>query len=108
MKKRTIILLAAVVLGLANLITPFRVEHLHIDLRPSILAHIGPLPISNTLIASLLATVLLAIFALFARRNLVDVPPLLARCKTPSRRPLNCCSTLCSALRASRPFVSSR
>jgi len=74
--KRTNVLVVAalVVLGLANLLVPVHVQHLHVDLRPSILTHVGPLPLSNTLLASILASFLLITFALLARRRLVDLP----------------------------------
>ena len=73
-RNKTIVLAALALLGLANLLVPVRVEHLHIDLCPSILTHVGPVPVSNTLLASLLASVLLIAFALLARRRLVDLP----------------------------------
>ena len=73
-RQRRLIVAILAILGLANILLPVRVEHLHIDLRPSILAHLGPMPVSNTLLASLLASVLLTAFALLARRRLVDIP----------------------------------
>jgi len=73
-RQRRLIVAILAILGLANILLPVRVEHLHIDLRPSTLAHLGPMPVSNTLLASLLASVLLTAFALLARRRLVDIP----------------------------------
>jgi len=66
-----IVILAAV---LADLFLPFRAKLTEIELAPRIFWHLGPLPISNTLLCSWLAMILLGIFSWRATRHLADVP----------------------------------
>ncbi len=77
-KHRTSLLtwIAVVVLAalLADLFSPFRAKLAEIELAPKIFWHLGPLPISNTLLCSWLAMILLAVFSWCATRHLTDVP----------------------------------
>lgn len=66
-----IVVLAAV---LADLFLPFRAQLAEIVLAPKIFWRLGPLPISNTLLCSWLAMVLLAVLSWRATRRLTDVP----------------------------------
>ncbi|MFH1086208.1 MAG: hypothetical protein V1772_10655, partial [Chloroflexota bacterium] len=70
------VLIAVVIIGLivADVIGPLRVKSVRIELKPERLGALGPLPITNTLVASWLATVVLVALALAVRRNLRDAP----------------------------------
>lgn len=73
-KKLLILILVAVGLVLANFVSPLRVEHLIIQLKPEPVAQIGRFTITNTLISSWLAMLLLIILAVLGSRNLQDKP----------------------------------
>lgn len=73
-RSKLVIISALILLTVANMVTPFRVRQVAIELRPAILVHVGPLAISNTLIASWVGMALLVVLALFCRRDLVDSP----------------------------------
>ena len=68
------VLVTIVLLAIANVLTPFKVKHLGIEMRPEFLWTVGPLCISNTLICSWLAALVLVVLALCCRRKLVDTP----------------------------------
>ena len=63
-----------VLLLIANTVGPLRVTRVAIELRPETLFAIGPLKVTNSLLASWLASTLLLALALRLRRRLVDVP----------------------------------
>ncbi|MBC7236822.1 MAG: F0F1 ATP synthase subunit A [Chloroflexi bacterium] len=63
-----------ILLVLADVASPLRVENIHIELRPEPILFAGPLTITNTLLGSWLAMVLLVILALLSTRRLVDTP----------------------------------
>lgn len=73
-KKLLLLILIAVGLVLANFVSPLRVEHLIIQLKPEPIAQIGRFVITNTLISSWLAMLLLIILAVLGSRNLQDKP----------------------------------
>jgi F-type H+-transporting ATPase subunit a len=58
----------------ANFFTPFTVNRVFVELRPERLFDVGPLMVTNTLLSSWLAVIVLAAFALFSCRHLVDTP----------------------------------
>ena len=70
----TWIAIVVLVAVLADLFLPFRAELAEIVLAPKIFWHLGPLPISNTLLCSWLAMILLALFSWRATRHLMDMP----------------------------------
>lgn len=73
-KKLLILILIAVGLVLANFASPLRVNRLAIQLKPEPVAQIGRFAITNTLISSWLAMLLLIILAILSSRKLQDKP----------------------------------
>jgi F-type H+-transporting ATPase subunit a len=67
-----IVLLLALVA--ADLAKPLRVQSLRIELRPETLWHLGSLPITNTLLTSVLATLFLVLLGWRATRRMVETP----------------------------------
>ena len=61
-------------LVLANFFTPFKVKEVSIELKPEPVFHLGGFAITNTLISSWLAMLLLVILGVFTTRKLVDTP----------------------------------
>jgi len=76
LKHRKALIVAAILLAfvLANAFSPLRVRQVSIRLAPEPIFHIGGLAITNTLLGSWLAMLLLVVLALAVSRNLVDVP----------------------------------
>ncbi|MEA2098447.1 MAG: F0F1 ATP synthase subunit A [Patescibacteria group bacterium] len=60
-------------MGRVNLILP-KLKRMHVSITPEIITNILGVPISNTLIASLIATVILITIAYFATRKMKEVP----------------------------------
>ena len=79
LRRRRLILWAVIAItALANLVTPFRVERLVIDLRAETVAHLGPWRITNTLLCSWLAMACLVVVGVLATRRLSDTPSALS------------------------------
>ena len=76
MGKRTrwLVIVIIVLLLIANAVGPLRVTRVAIELKPEVLYAIGPFKITNSLVASWLASALLLGLALQLRRRLADVP----------------------------------
>ncbi len=75
MIKRLVVLVLVLGMILANFYTPFRVEGVHIVLRPEAILTIGAFRLTNTLLTSWLSSLVLIGFSLLATRKLRDVPP---------------------------------
>lgn len=72
--RRLVIALVIVLLIVADIVNPFKVSNLHIELAAEPIICLGGYTITNTLISSWLAMVLLIVLALFVRRSVVDTP----------------------------------
>ena len=71
------ILIASVIVGLlllGNFLTPLKVERVSVELRPEVIATVGGFAITNTLVGSWLAMILLIVLAGLTSRKLVDTP----------------------------------
>ena len=77
-KKGLIVLLLVVVLILANILTPFKVRQIVIHLAPETILYLGGFKVTNTLLTSWLAIVILTLLAILTSRKLVDVPKALS------------------------------
>jgi F-type H+-transporting ATPase subunit a len=77
-RKGLLIALVIALLVVANLFSPFKVTTIHIELAAEPIAHIGGWAITNTLLSSWVAGILLIIVALTVRRKLVDAPAALS------------------------------
>ena len=77
-RKGLLIALVIALLIVANVVSPFKVTTIHIELAAEPVAHIGGWTITNTLLSSWVAGLLLIILALVVRRKLVDAPAALS------------------------------
>jgi F-type H+-transporting ATPase subunit a len=77
-KKIAAIVFIIILLISANFFTPFTVNRIFVELKPERLFDVGPLTVTNTLLSSWLAVIILAAFALLSCRNLVDTPAALS------------------------------
>jgi len=73
-RTKIIVVVAILLLAVANVVTPFRVQRLAITLKPEQLGHLGPVPLTNTLVAGWLAALALIIVAFACKRSLVAAP----------------------------------
>lgn len=74
-RKRGLIVVVIVgVLLLANFYSPLRIRRVSIRLAPELVFRLGRLAVTNTLLCSWLATLVLLVLALLATRRLVDLP----------------------------------
>jgi F-type H+-transporting ATPase subunit a len=72
--RKLVVIVVAGLLVLANVVTPYKVEHVHIEMQPEVLWHIGGLGITNTLLTGVLAGLLLVVVGSLITRRLVDAP----------------------------------
>ncbi|OGO04435.1 MAG: hypothetical protein A2Y73_04255 [Chloroflexi bacterium RBG_13_56_8] len=69
-----IVTIIVVAIILANFFSPFRIEQISIRLASESIFQVGSLTVTNTLLCSWLAMLLLVLFGLLTTRKLVDVP----------------------------------
>lgn len=72
--RKVVILLIGALLVLANVITPYKVQHVHIEMQPELLWRVGGLSITNTLLTGALAGLVLVVVGALIARRLVDAP----------------------------------
>ena len=73
--KKTVAIIAIIILlVVTNFFTPLTVDRIFVEIRPERLFQVGPLTVTNTLLSSWLAMIMLIAFALLSCRNLVDTP----------------------------------
>jgi F-type H+-transporting ATPase subunit a len=77
-KRGLIAFILLIVLVIADIFSPLRVEHVVIEFKPETILHLGRLTITNTLIGSWIAMALLVLLARLATRRMVDRPAALS------------------------------
>jgi len=77
-RKGLLIAVVVALLVVANVVSPFKVTTIRIELAAEPVAHIGGWNITNTLLSSWVAGLLLVVLALAVRRKLVDAPAALS------------------------------
>ncbi len=73
LKKMLVVLLVLLLVGL-NLYPPLRLDHVSVEIQTPPLLTIGPFIITNTIITTWLAMLLLTLLAYFGSRHLVEAP----------------------------------
>jgi len=74
LRRKGVLIATILVAIVANFVSPFRVQRPRISLAPEVVAHLGRLMITNTLLSSWLAVVMLVALAVLGARKVVDIP----------------------------------
>lgn len=77
-RKGPLIAIIVILLVAANIVSPFKVKNVHVQLAAEPIAHIGGFALTNTLLSSWAAMLALVILALVVRRRLVNIPAALS------------------------------